>query len=167
MKVVYNPGGFNSTRHFERYESGFSGSRTRYTNSEKLNIISVVQKMMQDDHFSLVQAASVVKINPLMICRWLKNVENLQADPRKASKMVAHAGRTSVIAEIEQDLLDFVKMWRQKGFEVNRFTLLRKAKELRPDVLDQGSRKNLPVLLSGKKTAYAPCRYTHSTAQPS
>ena len=28
-------------------------------------------------------------------------------------------------------------MWRQKGFEVNRFTLLRKAKELKPDVLER------------------------------
>jgi hypothetical protein len=80
--------------------------------------------MMQDDHLSLVQAASVVKINPSMICRWLKNVENLRADPHKASKMAAHAGPTSVITEIEQDLLDFVEMWHQKGFEVNRFTLL-------------------------------------------
>ena len=137
MKVVYNPGGFNSSRHFERYESGFSGSRTRYTNAEKLNIISVVQKLMQNEQMSLVQVAAVVKIDPSMICRWLKNVENLRADPRKASKMAAHAGPTSVMAEIEQDLLDFVEMWRQKGFEVNRFTLLRKAKELKPDVLER------------------------------
>ena len=72
---------------------------------------------------------SVAKIDPSMICRWLKNVENLRADPRKASKMAAHAGPTSVIAEIKQDLLDFVEMWRQKGFEVNCFTLLRKAKK--------------------------------------
>ena len=44
---------------------------------------------------------------------------------------------SSVIAEIEQDLLDFVEMWRQKGFEVNRFTLLRKVKELKPDLLER------------------------------
>ena len=131
MKLVYNPGGFNSSCHSRKYEAGFSGSRTRYTNAEKLNIISVVQKLMQDELLSLVQAAAVVKIDPSMICRWLKNVENLRADPRKASKMAAHAGPTSVIAEIEKDLLDFAKMWREKGFEVNRFTLLRKAKELK------------------------------------
>ena len=40
--------------------------------------------------------------------------------------MDAHAGLTSLIAEIEQDLLDFIEMWHQKGFEVNRFTLLSK-----------------------------------------
>ena len=137
MKLVYNPGGFNSSRHSRKYEAGFSGSRARYTNAEKLNIISVVQKLMQDELLSLVQAAAVIKIDPSMICRWLKNVENLRADPRKASKMAAHAGPTSVIAEIEKDLLDFVVMWRQKGFEVNRFTLLRKAKELKPDVLER------------------------------
>jgi hypothetical protein len=129
MKLVYYPGGFASSCHSQKYESGFSGSCARYTNSEKLNIISVVQKMMQNELLSLVQAAAVVKIDPSMICRWLKNVENLRADPRKASKMATHAGPTSVIAEIKQDLLDFVEMWRQKGFEVNCFTLLRKAKK--------------------------------------
>jgi len=54
-----------------------------------------------------------------------------------ASKLAAHAGSASVMAEIEQDLLDFVEMWRQKGFEVNRFTLLRKARELKPTVLER------------------------------
>ena len=75
-------------------------------------------------------------------------MENLRADPRKASKMAAHAGPTSVIAEIEQDLLDFVEMWRQKGFEVNRFTLLRKAKELIPDVLEHHSEGAAKICLS-------------------
>ena len=146
MKLVYNPGGFASSRHSQKYESGFSGSRVRYTNSEKLNIISVVQKLMQNELLSLVQAAAVVKIDPSMICRWLKNVENLRADPRKASKMAAHAGPTSVIAEIEKDLLDFVEMWREKGFEVNHFTLLRKAKEL--NVLEHHSEGAAKICLS-------------------
>ena len=136
MKLVYNPGGFNSSCHSRKYEAGFTGSRTRYTNAEKLNIISVVQKLMQDELLSLVQAAVVVKIDPSMISRWLKNVENLR-DPRRALKMAAHAGPTSIMAEIEQDLLDFVEMWREKGFEVNRFTLLRKVKELKPEVLER------------------------------
>ena len=96
MKVVYNPGGFNSSRHSRKYEAGFTGSGTRYTNAEKLNIISVVQKLMQGELMTLVQAAVVVKIDPSMICRWLKNVENLRADPHKALKMAAHAGPTMV-----------------------------------------------------------------------
>ncbi len=52
-----------------------------------------------------------------------------------ASKMATHTGLTSLIAEIKQDLLDFIEMWRQKGFEVNCFTLPRKANELKPEVL--------------------------------
>jgi hypothetical protein len=103
---------------------------------------------------------AVVKIDPLMICRWLKNVENLRADPRKALMMAADAGPTSVIAEIKQDLLDFVGMWHQKGFEVNCFTLLRKAKELKPDVLKHSE----GVAKIWQKPAYAPCSYEHSTA---
>ncbi len=41
----------------------------------------------------------------------------------------------SLISDNEQDLLDFIEMWHQKGFEVNHLTLLRKIKELKPEVL--------------------------------
>ncbi len=50
--------------------------------------------------------------------------------------MAIHAGPTSLVASIEQDLFDFIKEWHQKGFEVNCFTLLRKAGQLKPELLD-------------------------------
>jgi len=135
MKIVYNPGGFNSARHTEKYASGrFTGCRTRYTNAEKLNILSVVQKLRAEEHLNLTQAAEFVQIAPPVICRWAKKIEELQSDPKKAGKMAFHGGPASLVDDIEQDLLDFIKEWRQKGFEVNRFTLLRKAYELKPEV---------------------------------
>ena len=45
MKIIYNPGGFNLAHHIERYESGFMGNWTRYTNVEKMNILSSVEKL--------------------------------------------------------------------------------------------------------------------------
>ena len=134
MKIVYNPGGFNSTRHTEKYASGqFTGCRTRYTNAEKLNILSVVQKLRMEDNLNLTQAAHVVQIAPPVICRWAKKIEELRTDPTKAGKMALHRGPASLVDEIEQELLDFIEEWRQKGIDVNRFTLLRRAYELKPE----------------------------------
>ena len=38
---------------------------------------------------------------------------------------------------MEAELLEFVEEWRQKGFDVNRFTLLRKAGTLKPEILNK------------------------------
>ena len=70
---------------------------------------------MQNELLSLVQAAAVVKIDPSMICRWLKNVENLRADPRKASKMAAHARQLMLDQDPNQSIpcpsLALVEEW--------------------------------------------------------
>ena len=46
--------------------------------------------------------------------------------------MSLHSGPASLLDEIEEDLLNFIREWRQKGFKVNCFSLLRKAYELNP-----------------------------------
>ena len=84
-----------------------------------MNILSVVQKLRTDEHLSLTLAAHVVQIAPPVICRWAKKVEELQSDPNKAGKMARHGGPASLVDEIEQELLDFIEEWRQKGIDVN------------------------------------------------
>jgi hypothetical protein len=160
MKIVYNPGGFNSTHHTEKYASGqFTGCRTRYTNAEKLNILSVVQKLRTHDNLNLTQVAHVVQIAPPVICRWAKKVVELRSDPTKAGKMALHCGPASLVNEIEQEILDFIKEWRQKGIDVNSFTLLRKAYELKPEFL------SLPV--PHTEQSHASRRHSHGSARSS
>ena len=52
-------------------------------------------------------------------------------------KLSEHTGPNSVLHDIELDLLNFIEEWRQKGFDVYRFTLLRKAGQLKPAVLEK------------------------------
>jgi hypothetical protein len=138
MKLIYNPGGFCASRHTQKYESGrFTGCRTRYTNAEKVNILSVVRRLQTEQHFSLTLAAQFVQIAPPVICRWAKKAQELQCDSKKAGKMSCHAGPASLVDDIEEALLNFIDEWRQKGFEVNRFTLLRKAYELKPELRER------------------------------
>ena len=51
--------------------------------------------------------------------------------------MSEHTGPNSLLHDIELDLLNFIEEWRQKGFDVNRFTLLRKAGQLKPAILEK------------------------------
>ena len=149
MPPVYNPGGFANARHKARFESGhFAGSRNRYTFGEKVNILNVYNKLRRDDNLTLSQAAAVLNIDPSLLSRWSKRVDEFERDSKNASKMASHPGHGSMIAEIEQDLLDYVEMWTQKGFEVNRFTLLMKVRELKPDIVLERSCGAMKVCLS-------------------
>ena len=95
MKIaVYSRGGFNSSRHARHWGSeGFSGSRTRFTNQEKLNILSLVEKMRFEEGLNAVEAASVLQISPSVISRWAQKKDVIQAgDGKKMSVQWASQG---------------------------------------------------------------------------
>ena len=137
MKIsVYNHGGFNSLRHVDRWGSeGFSGSRTRFTNQEKLNILSLVEKMKLEEGMNAAQAASALQISPSIISRWAQKKDAIQAGDGK--KMSGASGYSGLLKGVEAELLEFVEEWRQKGFDVNRYTLLRKAAAMIPEILNK------------------------------
>ena len=62
--------------------------------------------------------------------------------------MSDHKGHSSMLADIEKDLLNFIEEWHQKGFDVNRFTLLRKAGQLKPAVVEGRSNFAVKICLS-------------------
>ena len=53
------------------------------------------------------------------------------------NKLSLHEGPMGLFKDIEIDLLNYIEEWHQKGFEVNCFTLLRKAGQLRPAIHDK------------------------------
>ena len=135
MKVIYNPGGFASGRFAQRKEDG-NLRRHRYTKLEKLRIIAVLEKLQADEGLNVVDAASVLQVDPACLSRWVKAKDDLQANPKTTgNKLSMHEGPVGILKDIEMDLLNYIEEWRQKGFEVNRFTLLRKAGQLRPAIL--------------------------------
>ncbi len=62
MKVIYNPGGFASGC-FAHWKEG-NLLRHRYTKLEKLRILAVLEKLQADEGLNLVDAASVLQVNP-------------------------------------------------------------------------------------------------------
>ncbi len=51
--------------------------------------------------------------------------------------MSAGSGYSGLLKGVEAELLEFVEEWRQKGFDVNRYTLLRKAGTMVPEILQK------------------------------
>jgi hypothetical protein len=91
---------------------------------------------MIDEGMTQQRAAAVLKVDPACLTRWAKKKDDFIANP-KANTFSHHAGPSGIFADIEKDLLNYVEEWRQKGFDVNRFTLLRKAGQLKPAILEK------------------------------
>jgi hypothetical protein len=140
MKLIYNPGGFGASRQAHRYDAGHRGHRHRYTRGEKLAILGVLDKLMTDEGMTQAQAGAVLKVDPACLTRWAqKKGDFLENIKETKTKMSDHQGPISVFADIEKDLLNYIEEWRQKGFDVNRFTLLRKAGQLKPEILQKST----------------------------
>ena len=140
MKVVYNPGGFCAGRHVQKYNTGHRGHRHRYTRGEKLAILGVLDKLMVEEGMNQARAGAVLKADPACLTRWAQKKEDFLENIKETkTKMSDHQGTVSAFADIEKDLLNYIEEWRQKGFDVNRFTLLRKAGQLKPKILQKST----------------------------
>ncbi len=157
MKVVYNPGGFSAQRHCIQHELGRSANRHRYTNAEKLAILHVLENLMLDNGMTQAQAADVLCVDTSCLTRWAQKKDELGAEPKKMHKLSEHTGHNSLLHNIKLDLLNFIKEWRQKGFDVNRLTLLRE--ECR-------SGQNLYLTLLIQAQPYPLCLHSQGTARP-
>ena len=93
---------------------------------------------MMEERMSQAEAAQALKVDASCISRWAKKKDEL-ANPKTSKKMSDHKGHASMLHDIEKDLLNFIEEWRQKGFNVNRFTLLRKAGQLKPEILQKSN----------------------------
>jgi hypothetical protein len=97
--------------------------------------LSLVEQLKFNEGFNAAQAASALQICPSIISRWAQKKEDLQASDGK--KMSAAPGYRGLLKDVEAELLEFIEEWRQKGFDVNRYTLLRKAGTMIPEILNK------------------------------
>jgi len=82
------------------------------------------------------EAASVLHIDRTCIQRWQGNKAAFSAAPRSDVESL-HRGPSSVLDDIEEDLVAFVEEWRVKGLPVSRVLLMRKAGSLKPEFLEK------------------------------
>jgi hypothetical protein len=127
---VYNKSGFNHRRSLERATCR-STIRHRYTFAEKMKVVEAASKMQLEEHFSLTDSATILKVHPTMIYRWAK--KNIDDGNIESNKFQIHPGPTSILHDIERELVEFVDEWRQKGLPVNRYNLVKKVIQLKPE----------------------------------
>jgi hypothetical protein len=133
MKVhLYNKSGISHSRSLERINARVS-RRPAYSTGEKLKILRVIKKMVEEDALTYSEASSALGLDNSMISRWRKK-EDVFAAITRPDALIVHAGPTSILDEVTQDLLHFIDTWRSKGLPVNRIALVRKARSLVPEL---------------------------------
>lgn len=130
---VYNRSGISHKRILQRIEIRINKNRRVFSTVEKIKILSVVDKMVQDDSLTFAEASTAIGIDQLVISHWKKNQEQLSAVTRPGA-LSLHSGPVSILKDIEGPLIEFVDEWRGKGLPVNRLTLMRKALSLKPEL---------------------------------
>jgi hypothetical protein len=104
MKVVYNPGGFASACFTQRKKGG-NLLHHRYTKLEKLNILTVLEKLQVDKGMTLEDAAFVLQVDPACLTQWVKAKDDLQPNPKTGNKFSLHEGPLGLLKDIVMDLL--------------------------------------------------------------
>jgi hypothetical protein len=134
MHLFYNRSGISHKCDLWRINNR-SFKRTQYTTIEKMKIFWVIEKMVEEEQVTYAQASSALSFNQGMISRWRKEQGQFaaQASSRPAA-LSLHAGPNSILKNVEEQLIAYVDEWHGKGLPVNRFTLMRKACSLIPEL---------------------------------
>ena len=122
MRLMYNKSGFNHTGALTRINSQ-AYKHNQYSTLEKIKILHVIEKMVQEDLLSYAQASSALGIDQSVISRWKKHRADFAAFS-KHDKLSLHPGPISILKDIEEELISFVDEWHGKGLPVNRFILM-------------------------------------------
>ena len=109
---------------------GKSGKiRVRYPARRKLAIVSVVQRIMEEEKCSLTKASATVPIHHTLITRWTKESAVLLA-AIKSKKKSRHPGPDGQLHNVEGLLLRFIFELREMGMPVNILMIAIKASTL-------------------------------------
>ena len=79
--------------------------------------------MKLEEGLNAAQAAAFLQISQSVISRWAQKKDTIQASDGKKLRKSSCSGKNGLLKNVEVELLEFIEEWRQKGFNVNRFTL--------------------------------------------
>ena len=101
--------------------------RKTYTNKEKINILSAVERGLAEGK-SLRSLARSFYVQPKQLRDW-KNKKTAILDSRSSAKSV-YAGRKSVLLPVKEELLTWYFEMREQGMHVSVRMMVSKASEL-------------------------------------
>ena len=98
---------------------------------EKVEIVEHVIAWMAETGLSLSHAAEIIHVSKANLSRWMKDLPALKEKSKSPSgPRTSHAGRTSQLAPVHEELLHFVEEYRFMGFAISKKMLIFQASRL-------------------------------------
>jgi hypothetical protein len=131
MKLVYNRSGLNQARDALRTAQRTVKYRS-FTTGEKLHLLQSFDALVEGEKVPQNVASSAIGVSLSCVLDWRSKKDSLSAHATK-DKLSLHKGPASILDEVEQELIEYIQLWRTKGFPVSRMSIVRKVGQLRPD----------------------------------
>jgi hypothetical protein len=114
--------------------------------AQRRHIVTLVDRAMQEDGISLVGAAENLQVSAHSVRRWRAALQDT-TDPPGYDIVKNHRDPVGYLDDIQEDLIDFVTGWRDRGMPVTRFALVCKIGQLKPGFLEKTSNVHLMCVL--------------------
>ena len=122
MKVVYNKSGFNQARDALRATQRTVKYRS-FTTGEKLHLLERFDALVEGEKVPQNVASSAIGVSLSCVLNWRSKKEALSVAATK-DKLSLHKGPAKILHEVEQDLVEYIHLWHQKGFPVSRMSIV-------------------------------------------
>jgi hypothetical protein len=110
--------------------------------AQRRHIVTLVDRAMQKDGISFLRAAENLQVSAYSVRRWHAAVQDTTNPPGR-DVVKNHRGPAGYLDDIQEELIDFVTGWRDRGMPVTCFTLVRKIGKLKPEFLVKTSNAHL------------------------
>jgi hypothetical protein len=92
--------------------------------------------LVEQESVPINVASTTLGISLASISDWRNQKEAFSSAVSK-DKLSLHRGPASILWEVEEQLMAYIHLWRQKGFPVSRLSLVRKVGQLRPEFAEK------------------------------
>ena len=140
--MIYNIGGTSQNRLSARV-SIQRHQRRQFTLAQRRHIVTLVDRVMQEDGVSLNRAADNLQVSAQSIRRWRSSLQDITNPQGRDDATKNYKGPAGFLDDIQEELIAFVSEWRDRGMPVTRFALVRKIGRLKPEFLLKSSTARL------------------------
>jgi hypothetical protein len=109
--------------------------------AQRHHIVTLVDRAMQEDGISFNRTVDT-QVSAQSVRRWRAAPQDTTNPPGRDIER-NHRGPAGYLDEIQEELIDFVTDWRDRGMPVTCFTLVRKIGQLKPGFLERTSNARL------------------------
>jgi hypothetical protein len=140
--MMYSLSGTSQARLSGRI-SGERQTRRMFSLAQRRHIVTLVDRAMQEDGISFNRAAGNLQVSGHSVRRWRAALQDTTNPSGPRAIVKNHKGPAGYLDDIQEQLIDFVTDWRDRGMPVTRFTLVRKIGQLKPEFLEKTSNARL------------------------